>query len=75
MKNGISFLSKIIEAPFVNLIVSIGLIIIGIEELYEADVLHLAIHWKHGISLYGVLMCIQAVYKILKGGVKVFNVN
>ncbi|GAA3591347.1 hypothetical protein Q4Q39_15945 [Flavivirga amylovorans] len=75
MKNIIPFLSKITENPLVNLVVSVGLIAIGIEELYEAEVLHLAVHWKHGISLYGILMCIHSVFKILKGGIKIINVN
>ncbi|OEJ98584.1 hypothetical protein A8C32_05120 [Flavivirga aquatica] len=73
MKNIIPFLSKILDNSYVNLIVSIGLIVIGIEELYKADVMHLEIHWKHGISFYGILMCIQAAFKIAKGGVKVYK--
>jgi len=72
MKKKTYSLSKILENPFINLIVSIGLIAIGIEELYK-DVLYVEINWKHGISFYGILMCIQASYKIINSCILIYK--
>ncbi|CAM1362706.1 conserved hypothetical protein [Tenacibaculum litopenaei] len=73
MKKVMGIISKITENHYVNLLISIGLIVIGFEELYKQDVLHIEIHWKHGISIYAILMCIRAIYKIIKGFVEAYN--
>ncbi len=73
MKKIIHTISKIIENPYIKLAVSIGLIVIGIEEVYKADVPNIEIHWKHGISFYAILILIEAVFKIVKGTVNAYQ--
>ncbi|WP_143569784.1 hypothetical protein [Tenacibaculum agarivorans] len=68
-----SHISNILENPYVKLFISIGLIVIGIEEVYKADVPNIEIHWKHGISFYAILLLIQAVYKIIKGAINAYK--
>lgn len=75
MKKGIPWFTAILENTYVNLIISIGLITIGIEELYKDEVLKIQVHWKHGISFYGILMLIQTVFKITKGVYKLYNLK
>ncbi|TPN86205.1 hypothetical protein [Aquimarina algicola] len=73
MKKIQTLLSKILDNPFVNLLVSIGLISIGIEELYDKGYAELNLHWKHGISIYGIFLCIEALFKIIKGTNKIYQ--
>lgn len=73
MKKLMLFITKILENPIINLIVAIGLIAIGIEQLYKEGVLNLDLHWKHGISIYGIFVLFQAIIKIAKGSVKLYN--
>jgi len=65
--------TRIVENSCVNMIIAVGLIIIGLEQLYKQDTTNLVLHWKHGVSLYGVLMLFQAIFKILKGSTKVYQ--
>lgn len=44
MKKVMGIISKITENHYVNLLISIGLIVIGFEELYKQDVLHIGVH-------------------------------
>ncbi|WP_299716496.1 hypothetical protein [uncultured Tenacibaculum sp.] len=73
MQKTMSYISKIVDNPYVKLLTSIGLIIIGIEEVYKADVPHIEIHWKHGISFYAILLLIEALFKIVKGVVNAYR--
>ncbi len=73
MKKVLHAISQIVENHYVNLFISIGLIAIGIEELYKEGVLDPKVHWKHGIGVYGILMLCQAIFKILKGSAKVYR--
>ncbi|KAA1247761.1 hypothetical protein [Aquimarina sp. RZ0] len=68
-------ISKIVENPYVNVIISIGLIFIGIEELYKDDVFNLKFHWKHIMSFYGLFMLFHSMFKILKGGIGIYNTH
>lgn len=65
--------TRIVENSYVNMIIAVGLIIIGFEQLYKQDTANLVLHWKHGMSLYGVLMLFQSVFKILKGSTKAYQ--
>ena len=69
------YIEQLLEHPFLNLIVAIGLIAIGIEELYKEGVLQASLHWKHGMSLYGLFVLIQSLVKIAKGSVKLYKGN
>jgi len=73
MKEILRVISKIVENHYVNLFISIGLIVVGIEELYKEGVFDPRVHWKHGIGVYGILMLFQAIFKILKGSAKVYQ--
>ena len=65
--------TRIVENSYVNMIIAVGLIIIGLEQLYKQDTTNLVLHWKHGMSLYGILMLLQSVFKILKGSTKAYQ--
>jgi len=67
--------TRIVENSYVNIIIAAGLIIIGIEELYKENTTNFVLHWKHGISLYGVLILFQAIFKILKGSAKAYQLG
>ncbi|WP_394749650.1 hypothetical protein [Spongiimicrobium salis] len=67
------YVSKLLEHPYVNLVLSIGLIAVGVEQIYKHSVPNLDIHWKHGIGIYGILMFLQSFFKIVKGGVKIYH--
>ncbi|SNR14668.1 hypothetical protein [Tenacibaculum jejuense] len=73
MQKTMSYISKIVDNPYIKLITSIGLIIIGIEQIYKADVLHMKVHWKHGVGFYGILILIEALFKIIKGVVNAYR--
>ena len=65
--------TRIVENSYVNIIIAVGLVIIGFEQLYKQDTANLVLHWKHGMSLYGILMLFQSVFKILKGGHSIYS--
>lgn len=73
ISKGFGAISKLLEHPYVNLVMSIGLIAIGVEQIYKSSFPHLDIHWKHGVGIYGVLMLMQSIFKIAKGSVKIYH--